>query len=93
VEDAKHFLLSCPNYNQPHTKLREKAGHNAYSIPYLTNTAKGTWHLLCYINDTKRFSKMMGELWNGATEELWRDEEDKDKDGWVDVDEEEVEEE
>jgi ribonuclease HI len=85
TEDVNHFLFTCPNYEAPRAKLREKAARKAYSIPYLANTPIGTRLLLRYINETRRFTTTMGELWGKDDEETWRGEDEEEEEGWEDV--------
>jgi ribonuclease HI len=89
TEDVKHFLFMCPNYEQPRANLRKQAGRKAYSVPFLTNTAKGARLLLRYVNDTKRFNITMGDLWKEEDEELWKGE-DEEEEGWEDTEDEEA---
>lgn len=67
-----------------------KAGRKAYSLPFLTNTAKGVRLLLRYANDSKRFNASMGDLWREDDMELWKgeEEEDEEEDGWEDMEDE-----
>jgi hypothetical protein len=85
IEDVNHYLFTCPNYEAPHVKLREQAGRKAYSTAFLTNMAKGTRLLLHYINETRRLTPMMGELWGAEDEALWRGEDHEEEEGWEDV--------
>lgn len=61
-ETTRHFLVTCPAYEQYRKQLRRKIGRRAQELRYLLSNRNIYPELLTYIDRTRRLRTTFGEL-------------------------------
>ncbi|KAJ3898538.1 hypothetical protein F5879DRAFT_812454, partial [Lentinula edodes] len=72
TETVAHFLFDCPAHRRARGRLQRKLPNQLWSLGPLLSTKQALSPLFRYINDTKRFHHIVGEL-----PELCEDDEDR----------------
>ncbi|EIW75886.1 hypothetical protein CONPUDRAFT_169130 [Coniophora puteana RWD-64-598 SS2] len=61
-ETIRHYLFECPAWEEARRRLARSAGRKAESLSYLLNSSKGVKLLMSFINSTKRFQQIYGDI-------------------------------
>lgn len=61
-ETVFHYLIECPSHRAPRSRLRRKIGYSKFNIATLLTDRATLKHLFRYINDTKCFHHIVGDL-------------------------------
>ena len=61
-ETVRHFLLCCPAYRNARTRLANKLGRDAYSMPKLLSTKKHLPALMDYVRESGRLRHVFANI-------------------------------
>ncbi|KAJ3983256.1 hypothetical protein F5890DRAFT_1395129, partial [Lentinula detonsa] len=61
-ETVFHYLLQCTTHRLHRTRLRRKVGQRSMSLGTLLTERTMLKHLFRYVNETKRFHHILGDL-------------------------------
>ncbi|KIO03635.1 hypothetical protein M404DRAFT_93986, partial [Pisolithus tinctorius Marx 270] len=62
LESMHHFLFQCPRYDREWYVMQRALGRDATSLSFLLSNPKAHPHLLKYVDTTKCFHHVLGEV-------------------------------